>query len=141
MQSGGSYAVNLSMINDRSMRILPDGVKPIPGFPGYFASKRGTIWSTKRGQPRKLKTHWHGGYRCLTDSCPGKYKNQKVHKLIALAFLPNPENLPYACHRDDNKSHNYLSNIYWGTPTTNRLDMLRNNKKAKEGYHGHLTVQ
>lgn len=46
-------------------------------------------------------------------------KNKRVHRLLAIAFLPNPDNLPVVGHKDNNKSNNSLDNLYWTTVQEN----------------------
>lgn len=80
---------------------------------------------------RKLK---HGGYRYLkptNNSCGypsvglsyeygrGKTKSETVHKLVATAFLPNPNGLPQVNHKDGNKTNNNLSNLEWCSASAN----------------------
>lgn len=83
--------------------------KDIEGFEGLYAV------STK-GRVRNLKTNrifaerYDGaGYRAVTL----KGKNYNVHRLMALAFLPNPDNLPQINHIDENKKNNDISNLAW----------------------------
>lgn len=54
----------------------------------------------------------------------GLYKNEKrtmfsVHKLVAEAFIPNPNNLPQVNHKDENPSNNCVSNLEWCTVREN----------------------
>lgn len=89
--------------------------KPIPGFDGYFATYEGEIISYKRGK-REIKTINHGkkGY-CTIGLTPDgeKYQNQRIHRMVALAWIPNPNNYPQVNHKDGNKKNNKVSNLEW----------------------------
>lgn len=49
----------------------------------------------------------------------GKRKNFQVHRLVATAFIPNPQNLPYVNHKDENKLNNCVNNLEWCTASYN----------------------
>ena len=53
------------------------------------------------------------GYYYLPLSKKGNRKLCKVHRLVADAFIPNPENFPIINHRDENPSNNYVENLEW----------------------------
>lgn len=57
----------------------------------------------------------NGGYRriCLTKN--KVEKNKRIHKLVAEAFIPNPNNYSYVNHIDGNKQNNYIDNLEWCT--------------------------
>lgn len=43
----------------------------------------------------------------------GKVKNEAIHRLVALAFIPNPSGLPEVNHKDENKQNNCINNLEW----------------------------
>lgn len=49
----------------------------------------------------------------------GIAKHSALHRLVALAFLPNPDNLPYINHKDEDKTNNSIDNLEWCTPLYN----------------------
>lgn len=53
------------------------------------------------------------GYMITSLSCCGKNKIQTIHRLVAKAFIPNPNNLPEVNHKDENKSNNRADNLEW----------------------------
>lgn len=56
-----------------------------------------------------------GGYLYVNLAYNGKYKSVKIHRLVALAFINNPNNLPVVNHIDENKTNNKVSNLEWVT--------------------------
>lgn len=107
--------------------------KEIEGYEGYYAvSNYGNVKSLDRTIVRSdqrvtiLKGRqlipWFGkstGYLYVTLSKFGVHKKHSVHRLIALAFIPNPENKKEVNHKDGNKLNNDLSNLEWCTPSEN----------------------
>ena len=47
-----------------------------------------------------------------------------VHRLVAKAFIPNPNNYPCVCHKDDNPANNRIENLWWGTDKMNVQDSI-----------------
>lgn len=88
-------------------------MKDIPGFEGrYAATSCGKIWSYKQKkfmQPCGEK----GNYQLVMLSKDGISKCYYVHRLVAMAFLPNPDNLPEVNHKDEQKDNNCLNNLEW----------------------------
>lgn len=95
----------------------------IPNFPDYFADEEGNIYSSKKGNRIKKMTpqfqkQWHYYSLRLISSC-GDKKHMTIHRLMAITFLPNPDNLSEVNHIDGNKKNNKLSNLEWISKSDN----------------------
>lgn len=88
-------------------------MRDIPGYEGlYAATSCGKIWSHKR--KKFLRPFIVGsGYFCVKLCKNGKSLNHRIHRLIALTYLPNPDNLPEINHINEVKTDNYLNNLEW----------------------------
>ena len=73
--------------------------KEIKDFPNYYVTKDGHIWSGWRDQ-YVSETLMENGYRRVVLSKNNKSHNFLVHRLVAEAFIPNPENKPCVNHKD-----------------------------------------
>ena len=60
-------------------------------------------------------------------------KSLLVSRLVAKAFIPNPDNLPQVNHEDGNKSNNYYKNLGWVTASENMLHAYRTGLKSAKG--------
>lgn len=60
--------------------------------------------------------------------CLGRGNRRLVSKLVAKAFIPNPDNLPLVRHMDDNPKNNQVDNLRWGTQKDNMQDCVRHNR-------------
>lgn len=69
---------------------------------------------TYKGRNRSLWTDKQGR-KYLNVKCNGKMKSFRVHRLVAEAFIPNPDNLPFVNHKDENPSNNRVENLEWCT--------------------------
>ena len=95
----------------------------ISGFEGlYQISNFGRVKSfSRRGTSKKIIKPWinRQGY-LIVDLCKNsKSKHFPVHRLVAQAFIPNPENKPEPNHEDGNKFNNHVSNLKWATKSEN----------------------
>ena len=90
--------------------------KTIEEYPQYQVSNMGRVRSLKRKAPRILKTADNGlGYLTVTLYQNGLQSTIKVHKLVAKAFVPNPDNLPTVDHINKNRKDNYAENLRWAS--------------------------
>lgn len=64
-------------------------------------------------------------------SAEGIQAHRSAHRLVAEAFIPNPQGLPLVRHLDDHPRHNWADNLAWGTHTDNQLDACHNGRRAK----------
>ena len=89
--------------------------KDIEGYPNYMVSNMGRVKSLnyhRTGREKILKPHKkRDGYLevCLFKN--GKRKYCLVHRLVAEAFIPNPNNLPFINHKSEIKSQNNVENL------------------------------
>lgn len=72
------------------------------------------------GDGSKIKTRYdRAGYEVLQVSVGGRRQTHLVHRLVAMAHIPNPLNLPCVNHRDGNKGNNSIMNLEWCTHKAN----------------------
>ena len=108
--------------------------RKIPNYSDiYTVTDCGIVYTTSGDQKRQKSVFIDKkGYGCITLSAPrlgkGKSKMIRIHKIVASAWIPNPENKLFVLHRDDNKSNNNISNLYWGDYFDNARDSARNGK-------------
>lgn len=90
--------------------------REIDGFPDYEVSNLGRVCSFKGKYPRILKPGKDScGYPIVGICNGGKQVTKRVHRLVAKAFVPNPENKPEVNHIDENKGNNVADNLEWVT--------------------------
>lgn len=108
-----------------------DYIKQIPGFPGYYATKDGRIWSEPKrgnhGKGRFLKISSKPKY-FMTSLCKeGKLYDCYLHRLILETLVgPCPEGMECR-HLNGNPADNRLENLKWGTHSENVQDAVRQN--------------
>lgn len=110
--------------------------KDISGYEcKYKISNYGRIKSLNYGKTQKekiRKTQLNKGYAKVNLSKNGKVKHYLVHRLVAEAFIPNPNNLTEINHKDENKENNHVSNLEWCTHKYNMSYGTRSEKVIKK---------
>lgn len=109
--------------------------KPIKGYEGYYeVDQFGRVFSVDRvisvedngrkydkplaGKQMKQIIH-DKGYKVVSLTRDGKTKQKFVHRLVAEAFIDNPDNLPMVNHKDEDKTNNFAENLEWCTAAYN----------------------
>lgn len=133
--------------------------KRIPGFEGrYSVSNMGRVkvhesylngsGGGKRRIPEKIlkQNETNSGYKTvgLGRRIDGTRKTRTVHKLVALAFIPNPDNKATVNHIDENKHNNRADNLEWCTYKENMHhnndSMIKRGAETQRQYFGQYTV-
>lgn len=100
----------------------------------YWITSGGEIIVENRyGVSLRKKKTTNCGYQEVNLYLDGAYKYKTVHRLVAEAFLPNPQKKGCVCHLDGNKQNNCVENLYWGTQSENMLDHYKSGGKVTWG--------
>lgn len=100
----------------------------IKGYEDYFITKSGKIFSLLTNKELKFDRSCRGYCKVkLMDRRLGKFITLQVHRLVAIQFIPNPNNLPEVNHKDGNHSNNSVYNLEWCTSEYNHRHALDNN--------------
>lgn len=120
-----NYKISKSKENASDLKVE---WKLIEGFDGiYSVSNYGEVRNNKTGRLMKpIKNE--KGYLRVGLTTNGKLKCMRVHRLVAQAFIHNPDNKPEVNHIDFNKENNCVSNLEWVTGKENTKHSLGNRK-------------
>lgn len=130
--------------------------KDVVGYEGYYkVSNIGNVMSVDRLVFNKRLKNIHfrrgaimslnivNGYYALGLAKGGVVKSMLVHRLVATAFIPNPENKPQVNHKDFNRKNNNINNLEWVTLQENlkHRDMSKHNAwLGKKGYDHNCNI-
>lgn len=99
--------------------------KDVPGYEGlYQISNNGRVRNAKRQRVKKLSNNGNG-YKQTMLSKAGVREYPLVHRLVASAFIPNPDNKPHINHKNGIKIDNRVSNLEWCTMSENLFHRYR----------------
>lgn len=102
----------------RDRQTKSPGFVAINGLPGYFFNEKHDVIGP-RGWILKITKCNRGGYPIVSVIASGKKKIVRIHRLIALQFIPNPENLKEVNHKNGIKSDYRIENLEWTTHKKN----------------------
>ena len=121
--------------------------KPVIGYEGYYeVDNCGRVYALdrvihvedhRRSYDKHLvgeiiKQHMHSnGYKIVSLTKDGKTKTVFVHRIVAMAFLANPDKLPCANHKDEDKTNNFAENLEWCTYQYNNAYGSKPKKHSK----------
>ncbi len=117
--------------------------KRIPFFPGYEISDRGRVRSLKGKRPKILKLQRINrgdrkkSYLRVTLRNKGGKKHRKIHRLVALAFIPRRASKNTVNHEDGNTLNNRMGNLTWTTNVENikhawRTGLMKHSLRRKK---------
>lgn len=102
----------------------------VADFPNYYITTEGSVFNAG-GVKLKPEITNNGYLRVSLSNDEVKHKRFSVHRLVAEAFIPNPENLPQVNHKDEDKTNNCVENLEWCTALEN-LNYSKVIEKASE---------
>lgn len=109
---------------------------PIKGYENlYEVSNYGEVRSIKNNIILAANVK-RNGYRRVSLCKDGKVKEMNVHRLVAMAFIPNFENKPTVNHKDFNRINNHVDNLEWATME----EQVQHNIKNKPNYAENLKL-
>lgn len=130
------------------MELQKEIFKDVEGYEGILqVSNTGKVkklkhtWFTGNKNSKRsideyiMKPRLNKGYNVIDVSLNGVKKILKVHRLIAIAFIPNPENKKFINHKDLDRSNNDLENLEWCTSKENAIHARKNREFKKHFNH------
>ena len=102
------------------MEVINEEWRIIADFPNYEVSNYGEVRRVWKNHTNLKATAVNGfGYEIVHLSRNGENKHRPIHRLVAAAFIDNPDNLPEVNHIDGDKLNNCVSNLEWVSRSQN----------------------
>ena len=116
--------------------------RKIQGYPNYSVSTCGRVRNDTTNRILKNRTH-KDGYYTVGLWKNSKVKNFLIHRLVSLAFKPNPDNKPFVDHIDNSKGNNHIDNLRWVTKSENGMNVRvqKNNTSGTKGVTWHKQMK
>ena len=108
--------------------------REIENYDNYAVSSFGRVKNTKTGRILKAGLDSHG-YLTVNLCEDGVKKIHRIHRLVACAFINNPDNKECVDHKDNNKTNNNISNLRFATTNENQHNRKLSNNNTS-GYKG-----
>lgn len=99
--------------------MIIENAKPIDGYERYLITRDANVYDTLRNRYISTWVDTVGYKQCYLKDENGKKHSKRIHRLVAKAFVPNPNSYPQVNHKDGNKLNNELSNLEWVTNAQN----------------------
>lgn len=122
-------------------------MKDIQGYEGVYAITRdGKVWSYPKTRQGAHDGKWLkpailvSGYEAVSLWKSGKQKNFRVNRLVAMAYVPNPNNVTQVNHKNGKKRDNRASNLEWCTHSENVIHALKTGLSNNRG-EGHRNAK
>nr|WP_024308522.1 HNH endonuclease [Pseudomonas sp. P818] len=118
-------------------------IKPVVGFEGrYEVSECGKIFSLIGARKEMRQSRHKSGYRYVAMWAYGANKPtyQRVHRVVAAAFIPNPEHKSDVNHKDGDKANNHADNLEWMTHSENAIHGFATGLMPKGERHPNIKV-
>jgi len=106
----------------------------VVGYPDYLIYNDGRVWSKKSNI--FLKEIQRGHYLCVNLWNNGEHKSTDIHRLVAINYIPNPENKPQVDHMNRDPLDNRVENLRWATAVENS----QNTGISKRNITGHKGI-
>lgn len=126
---------------------INEEIKLIDNTENYYISCNGNMYKKDKYEKFlkiKLNYHKNGYVYTAFNTIDGQRLTRRVHRLVAQAFLENPNNFPLVGHKNNNKTDNRVENLYWTTYSENTQkafdDKLIINDKGYEDSQSHPVI-
>lgn len=118
--------------------------RDVEGFNGkYQVSNLGRVRSTRHKsvirnkilKPGRLR---NGYLRVALGNGDGTFKQATIHRMVATAFIPNPDNLEMVNHKDENPANNCVENLEWCTRSYNQIYSMNLHKERRKVFENNF---